>query len=61
MESGIFLIGHLVNTDGKLMLFGEFKRKCPAFVKKTCFLMYEGVLKAIREYQKVKEIILTML
>ena len=60
MDIGTLLIGYLINTESKFMSFLEFKRKYPT-ITKTNVLMYEGVLKAIREYQKVKEIILTML
>ena len=41
-----------------LMSFVEFKRKCPS-VTRTNFLTYEGTLKAIREYKRAKEIVLT--
>ena len=57
MDSGIFLSGHLLNSDGKFTSFRQLKRKCPA-ITKTNFLMYKGVLKGIREYQRAKEIVL---
>ena len=56
MDSG-HLIGHLINIDGKFMSFVEFKIECPA-IAKTNFPTYEEVLKALREYQRAKEIVL---
>ena len=57
MDNGIFLIGHLINTDGKFLSFVKFRRKCPA-ITKTNSLMYEGVLKAIIQCQRAKAIAL---
>ena len=58
LDSGTFLTGHLIITDGKFMSFGEDKRKCQV-ITNTNLLMYEGVLKALSEYQRAKEIVLT--
>ena len=58
MDSRIFLIGHLINADGKFMSVVEFKRKCPV-ITRTNLLMYEWVLKAIRKYLRANEIVLT--
>ena len=57
MDSGIFLIGHLIDTDGKFTSFVKFKRKCLP-ITKTNLLMYAGVLKAIKDYQRPKENVL---
>ena len=37
MDSGIFLIGHLINSDGNVLLFGKLKRKCPPITNNKLF------------------------
>ena len=48
---------HLVNFNGTFMCCGEFKRNVPN-VTRTSSLLYEGVIKAVREYLRAKKIAL---
>ena len=57
-EQGIIKIGHIVNAEGNLMTFNEFKVKYPC-VNTTNFLTFEGILKAIKQYQQKCNIQLT--
>ena len=55
-ENDIFFIAHLVDFSGNFPCFDKFKIKFPA-VTRTHFLMYEGDIQAILEYQKSKEVL----
>ena len=48
-DEGIFKIAQLINAEGKLMTYREFKITYPN-IKRTNFLMFEGVLKAVKCY-----------
>jgi hypothetical protein len=53
-DAGIVHIRHLVNALGAFMSFQEFQTNYPN-VRRTGYLMYEGILRAIRRYsQKLK-------
>lgn len=48
-ESGITSVGHLCNQNGFLS-YGEFKNRYPnVYVN---FILYEGIVRAVRNYQK---------
>ena len=48
-EEGILKVNQLVNEKGTFMVFSEFKEKFPN-INKTTFLLFEGILKAIKQY-----------
>ena len=48
---------HLTNAEGNYLTYNESKQKYPDV--KTNFLMYEGIIDAIREYQQRVKIELT--
>jgi hypothetical protein len=50
VENGIRLIRHLLNEKGNFMLFAEFQRRYPT-VEHTNYLSYEGIIRAIKQYQ----------
>ena len=50
ITNGILCIKHLVGLEGKFLNFNEFKDRFPHV--RTNFLLYEGVIRAIKEYQK---------
>jgi hypothetical protein len=50
-ENNIFLIRHLVNEEGQLMSYDQFLRKYPT-VTRTNFLMYAGILRAVKQFQR---------
>lgn len=49
-DNDVFLVRHLVSSDGRYLTFDEFKTKFPQ--TETNFVMYEGVISAIRKFQK---------
>ena len=49
-NEGIFSVHYLTNAEGNCLTYNEFKQKYPDV--KTHFLMYEGIIEAIREYQQ---------
>jgi hypothetical protein len=50
MDAGIIYIIHLINDNGTLMSFQDFQARYPNIMR-TNFLMYEGIITAIRAYQ----------
>ena len=54
-DAGILCIRHLYNGNGDLMNFQEFQLNYPN-VRRTNFLMYEGILKAIKVYKEKQSI-----
>ena len=50
------MIGHLVDLNGNFLCVDEFRRTFPA-VTRTHVLMSDGVVKAILEYQKSKNML----
>ena len=48
-EEGILKVHQLINGNGTFMTFSEFKEKYPN-LNKTNFLMFEGILKAIKQF-----------
>jgi len=56
-DYNIFLIRQLLNLDGKFFTFNEFLIKYPGI--RTNFLLYEGIINAIKGYQHRLNIILT--
>ena len=55
-ENGIVLMSHLVNFNGTFLCFDDFKRKCPNLTR-TSALLYEGAIKAVRDYLSVEKIV----
>jgi hypothetical protein len=55
-DCGIFYIWQLLNGDGNYLRYEEFLTKFPGV--STNFLVYEGIILAIKNYQKKKGILL---
>ena len=53
VDSGTCLISHLINTDGNLCHLRNSKENVQQLLK-TYFLIHEGILKAIRDYQRAR-------
>ena len=56
-ELGIFFIHQLIHNDGKLMTFFQFKQAFPQV--NTSFLLYNGVISAIKSYQEKCQVVFT--
>ena len=56
-SEGIFSIHRFTNAEGNYLKYNEFKQKYP--VVKTNFLMYGGIIEAIRKDQQRVKIELT--
>ena len=48
-DEGVIKIGQLVNADGNFMTFDEFRLEYPN-VERTNFLIFEGIIKGIKQY-----------
>ena len=51
VDADIVKIGQLMDCKGQFLSFVEFKRKFPTVVR-TNFLMYEGIIRALKRYQQ---------
>ena len=49
VDAGIVKISHLVDDRGQFLSFEDFVRKYPR-ITRTNFLMYEGIVRAVRRY-----------
>ena len=54
-DAGIFWIRQLLNDTGSFMNYDEFRQRYPTIVR-TNFLMYEGIITAIKEYRRTIDI-----
>ena len=54
VDNEILYVRQLINQDGKYLHFSEFKNKFPQV--RIDFVMYEGILSAIRQFQKKAQI-----
>ena len=57
-EAGILWIRHLVNLDGTFMNFQQFRLRYPTIMR-TNYLMYEGILNAVKLYRQRIDVNLT--
>ena len=57
VDNGILYIRHLIGSNGNFLSFDEFRRQFPA-VRIDC-LLYEGIMRSIKVFQKDTRIELT--
>lgn len=58
VDAGILQVKHLVSTEGEWLTFQQFTQKFTN-IRNANFLLYEGVLNAIKTYQRKLDLILT--